>query len=337
MPSQTQIRSANNSVNTVVGITPPLTINVKNHVCNLQLLIMDLEQYDVLLGFNWFQATKAGLYPAQKVLKFEAEQIHLKTDSQVDNIEEINTIGIDHEDLLPINSEILSEKEAKITSSIKLNDEDNLIFTKLVESIDEVFAYDYNQLGCCNVAVHTIHTTTDIPIYTPRYRKSQYENDLISEEVKKMLAANIIRDSTSPWSSSIVLVPKPDNTKRICIDYRRLNALTVPDVFPLPRIKGILDSLSGLSFFTSFDLKASYWQTLLDETSIPKTAFTTADGHYKIVRTPFGLRNAPSQFCHLMQILLGQYKFVSVYLDDITINSKTFNEHIDHIKTVLTV
>jgi hypothetical protein len=117
------------------------------------------------------------------VLKFEAEQIHLETDSHNDNIEEINTIGIDHEDLLPINFEILSEKETKITSSIKLKEEVNLIFTRLVESIDDVFAYDYNQLGCCNVAVHTIHTTTDIPIYTPRYRKSQYENDLISEEV----------------------------------------------------------------------------------------------------------------------------------------------------------
>jgi hypothetical protein len=298
---------------------------------------MDLEQYDVLLGLNWFQATKAGLYPAQKVLKFEAEQIHLETDSHNDNIEEINTIGIDHEDLLPINFEILSEKETKITSSIKLKEEDNLIFTRLVESIDDVFAYDYNQLGCCNVAVHTIHTTTDIPIYTPRYRKSQYENDLISEEVKKMLAANIIRDSTSPWSQSIVLVPKPDNTKRICIDYRRLNAITVPDVFPLPRIQDILDSLSGSSLYTSFDLKAGYWQTQLDETSIPKTAFTTADGHYEFVRTIFGLRNAPSQFCRLMQILLGQYKFVSVYLDDLTIHSKTFNEHIEHIKTVLTV
>jgi hypothetical protein len=102
LPSQTQIRSANNSVDTVLGITPPLTINVENHVCNLQLLIIDLEQYDVLLGLNWFQATKAGLYPAQKVLKFEAEQIHLETDSHNDNIEEINTIGIDHEDLLPI-------------------------------------------------------------------------------------------------------------------------------------------------------------------------------------------------------------------------------------------
>jgi hypothetical protein len=152
-----------------------------------------------------------------------------------------------------------------------------------------------------------------------------------------MLAANIIRVSTSPWSSSIVLVPKPDNTKRICINYRRLNAVTVPDVFPLPRIQDILDSLSGSSFFTSFDLKAGYWQTQLDETSIPKTAFTTTDGHYEFVRTPFGLRNAPSQFCRLMQILLGPYKFVSVYLDDITIHSKTFNEHIDHIKTVLTV
>ena len=110
-----------------------------------------------MLGLNWFQATKAGLFPAQKVLKFEAEQIHLETDSHNDSIEEINTIGIDHEDLLPINFEILSEKDTKITSSIKLKEEDNLIFTRLVESIDDDFAYDYNQLGCCNVADNSHH------------------------------------------------------------------------------------------------------------------------------------------------------------------------------------
>ena len=141
-----------------------------------------------------------------------------------------------------------------------------------------------------------------------------------------MLAAKIIRNSTSPWSSSIVLVPKPDKTRRICIDYRKLNAITKPDMFPLPRILDILDSLAGSSFFTSFDLKAGYWQTQLDAASIPKTAFTTADGHYEFLRTPFGLRNASSQFSRLMQILLVHYKFVSVYLDDITIHSKTFKE-----------
>ena len=106
-------------------------------------------------------------------------------------------------------------------------------------------AYDYKDLGCCTLIPHTIHTNSDIPIYIPRYKKSNYENELIQQEVLKMLAANIIRHSTSPWSASIVLVPKPDNTTRLCIDYRRLNAITIPDVFPLPRIQDVLDSLSG--------------------------------------------------------------------------------------------
>ena len=337
LPSQTQIRSANNAVDTVIGITPSLTINVENHVCTLQLLIMDLQQYDVLLGLNWFQATKAGLYPAQKVLKFEAEQIHLGCDNTSDDIEEVNIIGVDDEDLVPINFEILSEKNEVIKSSILLDQHEEKQFTELITSIEDVFAYDYTELGCCDIVLHTVNTSTDVPIYIPKYRKSQFENNLIKEEIDKMLTANIIRPSTSPWSSSVVMVPKPDKTKRICIDYRKLNAITIPDGFPLPRVLDILDSLAGSTIFTTLDLKAGYWQTKLDETSIPKTAFTTSDGHYEFLRTPFGLRNAPSQFSRLMQILFGKYKFVSVYLDDITVHSPTFTAHVNHVKQVISV
>ena len=339
LPSSVQIKSANNSVDTVIGITESLRINVENHICNLQLLIMDLDQYDVLLGLNWFQATKAGLYPAQKILKFEAEQIHLDTNDMHDEIEEVNVMGIDEEDLLPINFEILSEKDEVIRPSILLTSEQSVKFNDLVNHINKIklFAYNYKDLEGCDLWPHVINTSTEIPIYVPRYRKSQYENDLIKAEITKLLEANIIRPSSSPWSSSVVLVPKPHNEKRLCIDYRKVNAITIPDMFPLPRIQDILDSLSGSKWFTVFDLKSGYYQTFIDEKSIQKTAFTTADGHYEFIRTPFGLKNAPSQFSRFMQMLFGNRKFISLYLDDLTIHSSSFEDHIKHIRITVDI
>ena len=125
LSSTVQIKSANNSVDTVIGITPLLCINFENHISHLQLLIMDLDQYDILLGLNWFQATKAGLYPAQKLLKFEAEQVQLDVNvDDGDNIETVNLLTIDEEDLMPINF----DKDDIIRSSVLLTTDQQVQF-----------------------------------------------------------------------------------------------------------------------------------------------------------------------------------------------------------------
>jgi hypothetical protein len=152
-----------------------------------------------------------------------------------------------------------------------------------------------------------------------------------------MLKAKIIQPSCSPHSSSVVLVPKPDGSKRVCIDYQKLNSITIADNFPLPRIQDNFDSLSGSCYFTTFDLFSGYFQTFVDKPSIQKTAFTTADGHYEFLRTPFGLRNAPSQFSRLMQIIFGNCTFITFNLDYITIHSKTFDDHVLHVKQTMDI
>ena len=121
---------------------------------------------------------------------------------------------------------------------------------------------------------------------------------------------------------------------RFCTDYRALNKVTPQDPFPLPRIDDVFDRLTGSVFFTTIDLKSGYWQIELDEETIPKTAFSTPDGHYEYLRMPFGIRNAPAEFSRIMQQVLGHLPFVQIYLDDITIHSKTFEEHLDHLTKV---
>ena len=109
-----------------------------------------------------------------------------------------------------------------------------------------------------------------------------------------MLEAGILRSSRSPWSFPIVLIPKKDESVRSCIDFRKPNAITPTDSYPIPRIDEILDEMHGCSWFSSLDLKAGYWQIRLDESSTEKTAFSTPDGHYEFTRLPFGIKNVPS-------------------------------------------
>ena len=115
-----------------------------------------------------------------------------------------------------------------------------------------------------------------------------------------MLENDIIELSKSEWSSPCLLVPKKDGTKRFCVDYRKLNAVTHTEQWPIPRIQDILDRLAGSKWFTAWDLTSGYWQIMMDESSKDKTAFSTPDGHYQFKRMPFGLKNAPADFSRIM-------------------------------------
>ncbi|KAL5970719.1 Transposon Ty3-G Gag-Pol polyprotein [Taenia solium] len=119
-----------------------------------------------------------------------------------------------------------------------------------------------------------------------------------------MITDDVIRPSKSPWASSIAIVKKSDGSLRLCIDYRKLNAVTKKDAFPLPHINDSLDSLHGASWFTTLDLKSGYWQVEVAETDREKTAFIVPKGLYEFQTTPFGLCNATATFKHLMQITL---------------------------------
>ena len=119
-----------------------------------------------------------------------------------------------------------------------------------------------------------------------------------------MLDKDIIEPSSSPWSSPILLVTKNDDSICFCIDYRRLNAVTVKDVYPLPRIDGSLDALSGSKWFSTLDLVSGYWQAEIVESDRPKTDFQVKKGLFQFKIFPFGLSNAPAVFERLMELVL---------------------------------
>jgi hypothetical protein len=169
------------------------------------------------------------------------------------------------------------------------------------------------------------------------YSVSKAEADLIKKEVDEMLKQGIIRYSNSPWASPVVIVPKKDGTRRFCVDYRRINKITEKDSYPIPRINDLLDNLGGMKWFTSIDLASGYWQVMMDKDDRKKTAFVCREGLYEFNIMPFGLTNAPATFQRLMDnVLFGiRWKFTMVYLDDIIIFSKSWEEHIRHINIVI--
>ena len=153
-----------------------------------------------------------------------------------------------------------------------------------------------------------------------------------------MLDNGVIVPSHSPWASPIVLVAKKDGTTRFCVDYRRLNAITKMDVYPLPRIDNSLDLLAGNSYFSTLDLASGYWQVGMSKESQEKTAFATSSGLYEFTVMPFGLCNAPATFQRLMESVLAGVvrEKCLIYLDDVLVMGSTFTEHLDNFRVVFT-
>ena len=206
---------------------------------------------------------------------------------------------------------------------------------ELLTEFHDIFAPRTGPQGCTSTVKHTIPTVGP-PIRQPMRRVPEALKDSINCEVKRMLEQNIIRPSSSPWSSPVVMVQKKDGSWRFCIDYRKLNSATHRDAYPLPRIDATLDSLRGCRYFTTLDLAAGYWQVGLEEDDKEKTAFSTLQGHFEFNVMPFGLTNAPATFQRLMECTLAglTHEQCLIYLDDIIVFSSSFPTHLERLRNV---
>ena len=147
-----------------------------------------------------------------------------------------------------------------------------------------------------------------------------------------MMKMGVIRESSSPYASPVVVVKKKDNTNRICVDYRRLNKLTVFDPEPMPTAEHLFQKLNGDKYFTRIDLSKGYWQISIPEEDIPKTAFVTPDGSYEFLKMPFGMINSAATLKRAMKKLLHGMDNVEFYWDDILVHTRTWEEHIKALR-----
>ncbi|WZY99835.1 hypothetical protein YC2023_072164 [Brassica napus] len=169
------------------------------------------------------------------------------------------------------------------------------------------------------------------------YRMAPAELAELKQQLADLLEKGFIRPSSSPWGAPVLFVKKKDRSMRLCIDYRGINNVTIKDKYPLPKIDELLDQLQGASWFSKIDLASGYHQIPISEADIMKTAFRTRYGHFEFVVIPFGLTNAPAAFMRLMNEVFRDYldEFLTIFIDDILIYSRSAEEHGRHLRLVL--
>jgi hypothetical protein len=175
------------------------------------------------------------------------------------------------------------------------------------------------------------------PISKRPYRMPPTELAELKKQLQELLYKGFIRPSTSHWGCPALFVKKKDESLRMCIDYRPLNAVTIKNKYPLPRIDVLFGQLVGAKVFSKIDLRSGYHQIKIRASDIPKTAFSTKYGLYEYLVMSFGLTNVPAYFMYLMNsIFMPELdKFVVVFIDDILVYSKNEEEHAGHLHVVL--
>ena len=209
----------------------------------------------------------------------------------------------------------------------------------LLKEYHDIFSLEKHDMGHTNTTEYKIVLKDpDTAPFQERFcRIPPPQLDEVREHLKLMLDAGVIWPSNSPWCNAVVLVRKKDGSLRFCINFRKLNSLTVKDSHPLPHICKTLESLAGAAHFSTFDMNSGFWQVPMVKESKQYTAFTLGSmGLYECESMPFGLCNAPPTFQRLMQNCLGELNltYCLIYLDDMIVFSDTPDEHLQRMRVI---
>ena len=248
---------------------------------------------------------------------------------------EIVTVGVVEKETFDVSS----VKRLKQICDVVLPQTDSQfhdILRKLIEKYPDVIAIGDEPPGRINSSPFRIQTEGG-PIKSRPYKLPYCREEIVEKQVNDLLRDGTIKHSASPWSSPIVLAKKKDGTMRLCVDYRRLNAITTDDLFPLPAIEDLLAKIKKTRYFSTLDMKAGYHQIPVAEEDREKTAFIVGNGLYEYNFLPFGLKNAPAHFSRVMMSILAGLIGTSVliYLDDIIILGDSLEEHLANLLKVL--
>ena len=206
-----------------------------------------------------------------------------------------------------------------------------------LNKFNDVFSQNDQDLGFTSLVQHRIELSDEAP-FKQRHRRippAMYQE--LKDHLQDLLDQNVISKSHSPFSSNVVLVRKKTGELRLCVDFRQLNNNTIKDAYALPRLDETLDSLAGAKYFTVLDMKSGYYQIKMADEHKERTAFSVGPlGLFQYNRMPFGLTNCPATYQRLMQEIFGDLinRECVIFLDDILVYSKTFEEHVERLQHV---
>lgn len=200
---------------------------------------------------------------------------------------------------------------------------------ELVIEFEDIFT---DISGTCLQGEHKVDLTSETPIRSKPYMVPHAIRESLNKDIQTMLDMNIIRESSSPYASPVVIVRKPDGSNRVCIDFRKLNKVTVFDPEPMVTPDDLFARINKSVYFTKLDFTKGYWQIPMRKSDISKTAFVTPDGHYEYLKMPFGMMNSSASFVRCMRKVLAELDDVESYIDDVLVHSSTWEEHIATLK-----
>ncbi|GBL79856.1 Transposon Tf2-6 polyprotein [Araneus ventricosus] len=304
--------------------TAPVSIDIEGRTVPIEILALPKAKGNrTLLGTDFLEKSGIVLDLKNKSWYFSDKPHHkicFKEDLDVNSLESAGSI-------------IANSCQLREDEGTTLTPEQREKMSYLLEKFDSIFKPGGDPTPH---AEHHINTGNSPPVAGPPYRMNPAQRELLKKELDSLLADGIIEECESPYASPVVLVPKPNGSMRLCVDFRKLNATTIADTYPLPRIDDLLTEAKSTAYMSTLDLKSGYHQIKVHEADQDKTAFICLFGTYKYLRMPFGLRNAPATFQRLIDKFRAGLKndFALSYLDDIIILSETFDQHINDLQIV---
>ncbi|KAL0536800.1 hypothetical protein IC582_025762 [Cucumis melo] len=311
-------------------------IEIAGHVTEVTLIVLDMLDFDVILGMDWLAANHASIDCSRKEVTFNPPSMasfKFKGGGSKSLPQVISAIRA---------SKLLSQGTWGILASVVDTREADVSLSSepVVRDYPDVFPEELPGLPPHREVEFAIELEPGtVPISRAPYRMAPAELKELKVQLQELLDKGFIRPSVSPWGAPVLFVKKKDGSMRLCIDYRELNKVTVKNRYPLPRIDDLFDQLQGATVFSKIDLRSGYHQLRIKDEDVPKTAFRSRYGHYEFIVMSFGLTNAPVVFMDLMNRVFREFldTFVIVFIDDILIYSKTETEHEEHLRMVLQI
>jgi hypothetical protein len=298
-------------------ICPNLRIEIRGIDFPANLVVMGTQGLDVILGMNL-------LHRNQATVSCDKRTVKLLSPSGKEVVTKLYLAELEEGSYHHLS---VDDKEANPIEEIRIVSEFPDVFPKVLQGMPPERKVEF--------AIELIPSMA--PISKRAYRVSGPELVELKKQIDELLEKGYIRPSTSPWAAQVLFVEKKDGTKRMCIDYRFLNEVTIKNKYPLPRIEDLFDQLRGASVFSKIDLRSGYHQLRIQPSDVSKTTFITKYGLYEFMVMSFGLMNAPAYFMFLMNSVFMDYldKFVVVFIDAILIYSQNEQEHEENLRKVL--